>query len=247
VNAVGLPHNRSLPIRLLCAGLDSSLLHRLANAVNFFGCWLDAVGSLETASEHLSSNGYEALVLAYSQPDAALRSFLAALRAPGSRDRQLPVLATADARDLGVAGDLIGHGLTRVLERERAPYLLHIVLREVLDVAPRVRVDAQVTLGPAAPLEGLRLTRVGSASLGRTVDLSRSGMLVATSRSDPPGAVLPFELTVPEEGLPLRGWAEVVRHGGGDDAGRGRLGLRIRTFSSDGGRKYQAYLERLGA
>lgn len=232
------------PGRLICIGLGRALVGRLSDAVNFFGCWLEAVSDLKTASDRLASSHYDAGLLAYRRPQSETRGTLAELRAQTSPARQLPILLIAPGPDVSAASELLGAGATRVLDQERAPHLLHLILAEVVNVAPRLAVTTEVRLGPPAPFHGTFPAFAARPVVARTVNLSSSGMLVSTDRRDPPGSVIPFELDVPEEREPVRGWAEVIRVAAERAQEDGGLGLRIRTFSSDGGRRYRAYLDR---
>lgn len=234
------------PGRLLCIGLGRELVVRLSDAVNFFGCWLEAVNDLASAGERLGTGHYDAALLAYRRPQSETRGTLAALRDTASPARTLPILLLAETADIVAAGELVGVGATRVLEVGRAPHLLHLLLAEVVNVAPRVAVRTEVRLGPPAPFHGTFPAFAARPVVARTVNLSSSGMLVETARRDPPGSVIPFELDVPEDREPVRGWAEVIRVAMERNVEEGGLGLRIRTFSSDGGHRYRAYLARHG-
>lgn len=232
------------PGRLICIGLARAAVVRISDAVNFFGCWLESVSDLAAASDRLSARHYDAGLLAYRRPHRETRGTLSALRARTSPARTLPILLIATERDLSAASELLGAGATRVLELERAPHLLHLVLAEVINVAPRIDLQTEVRLGPPAPFHANFPAFAARPVVARTVNLSSSGMLVSTTRRDPPGSVIPFELDVPEERDPVRGWAEVIRIAVDETPEDGGLGLRIRTFSSDGGQRYRAYLER---
>ena len=221
------------PGRLICIGLGRDVVVRISDAVNFFGCWLEAVSDLETASDRLASSHYDAGLLAYRRPQEETRGTLTALRAQTSPALRLPILLIARKSDISDASELLTAGATRVLDQDRAPHLLHLVLAEVVNVAPRVAVQAEVRLGPPAPFHGTFPAFAARPVVARTVNISSSGMLVSTARRDPPGSVIPFELDVPEEREPVRGWAEVIRVAAEKVEENGGLGLRIRTFSTE--------------
>jgi hypothetical protein len=195
----------------------------------------------------LASRDHDAVVLQYRRPEAETAAFLAWLRAAGSPARELPVILVAERADLIAAEGFLGRGATRLLDTSLAPHLLHLVLREILEVAPRFGFAAPVRLGPPAQGRLEVPAHPSGSSCGRTVNVSASGMLVKIDRRDPPGSLLSFELELPEEPEPLRGWAEVVRTGRSPHDEDAAIGLRIRSFSRDGLLRYTACLDRLTA
>jgi hypothetical protein len=145
------------------------------------------------------------------------------------------------------AAHLLGHGATRVIDALAAPYSLHSLLPELLNVAPRVAAEAPVRLGIALAPDTSMPSASRRSTVCRTLNLSATGMLVATEREEPPGTLVPFELALSDQAPPLRGWAEVIRVATPPKEAAPGLGLRFRAFSSDGRRRFSAYLERLGA
>jgi hypothetical protein len=232
------------PLRLLCVAFDGRLLRRLRDSVDLYGCRLDAVAGSGIAVMRLTAGEYDAVLVQHLLVEAEIAGFLAWLRAPRSPARRLPVILTADRGDLLSAERFLGLGATRILDAALAPHLLRLVLREVLDVAPRFRLSATVRLGPPTLQRASLPTLTTAASLCSTVNLSASGMLVQTDRNDPPGSLMPFELELPDNREPLRGWAEVIRSESSPVGSDPALGLRIRSFSRDGLYRYNAYLER---
>jgi len=104
------------------------------------------------------------------------------------------------AAHLPMADDSTRHELARIQPRQTAA---------VADDPPQTRAERKAV---AVPVK-LTVKSATDAVLGRTVNISRTGMFIATSFPPSVGTTLDVEIELPDNKLLFHARGEVVRHG----------------------------------
>ena len=161
----------------------------------------------QSASEALrlaSARRFDLTTASLPLPDKSAQQFVTELRALDETDQFSPVIMLADGTDLEEARALSIPGLQVIGLRDSDSVYRHII-SEALGVAARlaVRIPIRLEVG----IEAGRTFR-----FCETRNISRSGILISSSRPLPLGSNFRFELTFPYTLAPLSGFAEVVRH-----------------------------------
>jgi uncharacterized protein (TIGR02266 family) len=225
----------------LVIAADPASFERLAGLLRGSRFFADYAETGTAALESIAMLPFDAVVAVHPIADMPTRTFLDAVRGKTSSCRQSAVVLLAPPELCGEAEAFIGRGANRVIAMtdDEMQDLPHVLVR-LLEVAPRVALRAvsrlKVQLG-----NGTRLT------LCQTENLSQSGMLIRTDHAYPVGTRMNFELTLPEESKPVRGYAVVVRQTTPERERVSGVGVRISSFEADGKSRYDARLARLAS
>ena len=113
---------------------------------------------------------------------------------------------------------------------------LETALAAILQVAPRVETRVMVRLSA-------KVHQLASKHLCQALNLSRTGMFVATTLDLPTGSEVTFELLLPNHPAPLVGEARVARQTKGMGSRTNGLGLSFASFKTDGRARLEAFLK----
>jgi CheY-like chemotaxis protein len=191
-----------------------------------------------SALELLSLVPFNVLIAGYPLPDIDAQEFLDAVRSSRCPSRRSPVLLLTPEAQLDEATVFIGRGANRVVAVEKPGEELQRNISELLAVSPRRDVRAMVRMG-------VSLSSGKALEMGQTVNISRTGMLLVTEQQYPLGTNLSFEFHVDDDGRPIRGQAEVVRHTTPDRESSSGIGIRFTDLDRDSEQRLYQYLEKL--
>jgi hypothetical protein len=193
-----------------------------------------ATNALETAS--LLS--FDAILAGYPLPDMPMQAFLDAVRREDSPCRSAGLILLVGRDSIEETRGFVGRGANRVLTIDEFLVSLPHVLLRLLEVPPRValrrRLRLEVSLSPST-------THVTCQS----ENISTTGMLIRTDRSYPIGTQLGFELALPGDSSPLRGYAVVVRHTMADREPVSGFAVQFASFAGNDKERFETLLRKL--
>jgi CheY-like chemotaxis protein len=194
-----------------------------------------------TATNALETTGllaFDAILAGYPLPDMPMQAFLDAVRREESPCRSAGLVLLVGQDALEETQRFVGRGANRVLTVEEFMARLPHVLLRLLEVPPRValrrKLRLEVSLSPSS-------THVTCQS----ENISTTGMLVRTDRSYPIGTQLGFELTLPGDSSPVRGYAVVVRHTMADREPVNGFAVQFASFAGKEKVRFETLLRQL--
>ncbi|HLE60509.1 MAG TPA: PilZ domain-containing protein [Thermoanaerobaculaceae bacterium] len=194
-----------------------------------------------TATNALETTGFltfDAILAGYPLPDMPMQAFLDAVRREESPCRSAGLILLVGQDALEEAQRFVGRGANRVLTVEEFMARLPHILLRLLEVPPRValrrKLRLEVSLSPSS-------THVTCQS----ENISTTGMLVRTDRSYPIGTQLGFELTLPGDSSPVRGYAVVVRHTMADREPVNGFAVQFASFAGEDKVRFETLLRKL--
>jgi hypothetical protein len=178
------------------------------------------------------------LVIFDAEPERlGLAELVGRLRTPGSASRVSSLLVVAGPGTAQEARGLIGRGVNRVVTLDMTEEVIDQHVADLLDVAPRAAVRFKA-----------RLTTVlnnGTVEIvGRTVNVSVTGMLLQTATMLEIGQPVAFEFLASDGADMVSGEARVARHAVAAHGGVDGIGLRFLEFHGDGRERIEEILTR---
>jgi CheY-like chemotaxis protein len=168
-------------------------------------------------------------------PDMSAGQLVTKLRSLDQTDRFSPIVLLADGPDLEAARSLEIPAV-QVLGLGESDSVFRHVISEALGVAARLAVRIPIRLEV-----GIEAGR--SFRFCETRNISRSGILISSSRALPIGSTFRFELTFPYTLAPLSGFAEVVRHTNADVEGTTGFGATFLSLSEEDDVRIQSFIQ----
>ncbi len=208
---------------------------QVLGAVKFFS---DFAETGAAAIESTSFLPFDAIVAGYPLPDMPLQSFLDAIRKKDSPCRQAGVVILALRGMLPEVEMFVGKGANRAIAIESFPEELAHAVLALLEVPPRFALRAISRLK-------VQLSWGTSQTICQTENISAHGLLIKTDHPLPVGTQMAFELSIPGENAPVRGFAVVVRQTQEKRERISGLGVRFSSFQGDDKKRLQAALTRL--
>ncbi len=167
-------------------------------------------------------------------PDMEVEGFLSSIRQAIPPSRVPAIVLIADQDHLVKLGDLSDPRLV-VLEGTMEDERLQAEVLRLIDsaarVARRLLLRLQVHLGQGTVIRMLQ-----------TENVSDTGMLVRSSEFFPLGTEIDFEFTVPDDDVPIKGRAEVVRPTVPETEKVQGLGIRFMAIERDGHHRLRTFL-----
>jgi DNA-binding response OmpR family regulator len=178
------------------------------------------------------------LVIFDADPERlGLAELVGRLRTSGSASRCASLLVVARPGAAQEAGGLIGLGVNRVVTLDMSEEMIDRYVADLLDVAPRAAVRFKA-----------RLTTVlndGTIEIiGRTANVSVTGMLLETATMLEIGQRVAFEFLASDADDMVSGEAKVVRHAVAERGGVDGIGLRFLALHGDGRERIEEILIR---
>lgn len=176
------------------------------------------------------------LVVFDSEPERlSLGELVERLRTSDSASREGSLLVVSGPAVADGARALIGRGVNRVVTLDMTEEIIDQHVADLLDVAPRaaVRVAARLT------------TVVDDGTLeivGRTANISATGMLLQTSTALEIGQLVTFEFLTGDGSDMVAGEGTVVRHAVAERGGVDGMGIRFLQLLGDGRKMIEALL-----
>jgi len=168
-------------------------------------------------------------------PDMSPDRLVTELRSLDETDQFSPIILLADGPDLEAARSLAIPAV-QVLGLSDSDSVFRHIISEALGVAARlaVRIPIRLEVG----IEAGRTFR-----FCETRNISRSGILISSSRPLPIGLSFRFELTFPYTLAPLSGFAEVVRHTNAEAEGTTGFGACFLSLSEEDDVRIQSFIQ----
>jgi len=210
---------------------------KLLSGIKFFA---DFAESGSAALESISFLPFDAIVTGYPLPDMQMQAFLDAVRKPDSPCRQSAVVVLALRGLVAEVEPLVGKGANRVLAIEDYAEALPRSLFGLLEVPPRFAMRTISRLK-------VQLSWGTSQTICQTENISAHGMLIKTDHPYPIGTQMAFDVSVPGDSNPIRGYAVVVRQTQEKRERVTGLGVRFSSFHGDDKKRLEAALAKLKA
>jgi DNA-binding response OmpR family regulator len=222
----------------LIVGFSTEQSDRLAVALRDAGLFASSAATARSALDWVALLPFDAVVMAHPLPDLASQDFIAAVRAPGSLCRQTALVIVAPTERRDEATRFLSEGGNRLVALEDGPPKVAETIRGLLQIKPRFSVRAASRLKVQLPLGTVLL-------LCQTENVSVSGMLLRTDQDYPLGTMLAFELRIPGESTPVRGFGVVVRHANTSRERIDGIGVRFSSFETGDKGRLEAQLSKL--
>jgi hypothetical protein len=190
----------------------------------------DGKDAIDVSTQH----SFSLIVVYHPLPDMRLEEFNAIRRGHDSASARSQLLVLSEDSRLEEAFERAGKGPGVVLS---IPTLVYEVESELLGVAARVATRLLIRLD-------VQLQEGTIVVVGKSEDVSRTGMLVRTSRSYPLGTMVRFETVLPGDPRPVQGEAKVIHHTLVGIERAPSLGLKFISFKNRGFKRLRAFVRR---
>ena len=189
----------------LLVGLNENDLDTLAPMLRREKLEIHTVEGSPFVLDLIRGTPFEVLIVGYPVHEVHISDMVAAAREPGSVCLASGILMVAEEDRIDEAMAWLDRGVNRIVTMRWPRAHIWRALGDLLEIAPRVQVDAsvQVKIPSGAMRDEIHF---------RTTDISRSGALLTGIRNFPFGTQFNFQLALPDDGPPITGTAEVVRH-----------------------------------
>jgi hypothetical protein len=214
---------------------DAEVFRRFFPALQQVDCELHRVPDGSDVLELVRSTSFDLLVLVLPLEQPPAEALIRAIRQEGSACRRSAVLVLMRPEHRLEAESLLEQGANRLLGLDDPGQEMAAVVSELLGVAPRVALRANLRI-EFEPHEGDGRVRA------EIDNLSISGMLVRGGGSLDRGTTLSFELWLPGEDEAIHGVAEVVRQAADAGGSGGGFAARFLAFRSVGRQRLEAFL-----
>ena len=223
----------------LVVGVDEQTFEKVSKVLSAVKFFADYAENGTAALESTSFLPFDAIVTGYPLPDMQMQTFLDAVRKKDSPCRQAGLVILALRGMLSEAEAFIGKGANRALAIEDFQEELPQTLLRMLEVPPRFAMRAISRLK-------VQLSWGTSQTICQTENISAHGMLIKTDHPYPVGTQMAFELSVPGDSNPVRGFAVVVRQTLEKRERVSGLGIRFSSFQANDKQRFEAVLAKLG-
>lgn len=217
-------------------GGESDLMRLLMPLLVPFGCATERSPEGYGANAILERKRFDLVVAGFPIEEPPLPALLKSMRWKESASRTSPLLVVADRSARDEAEEHLNRGVNRVIGRDATDWEIDSVLRELLEVEPRVSYTTLVKIR----LPHGRRTELTMAQLD---NLSTSGMLIRGHEDVQIGAPMPFELPLSGDPTPIRGLAEVVRPTTREREGLSGFAARFVRIDGDGAERLRRFVE----
>lgn len=223
---------------VLLAGIGRGPFKAVAPVLDRHHLKIEHITEPEDAVALASTKPFDLVIFDAEPERLGLAELVGRLRIRGSASRVCSLLVVAGPGDAAEdARGLIGRGVNRVVTLDMAEEVIEQHVADLLDVAPRAAVRFKA-----------RLTTVLDAGtveiIGRTANVSVTGMLLQTGTTLENGQMVKFEFLANGGDDMVSGEAKVVRHAVAERGGVDGIGLRFLTFHGDGRERIEAVLTR---
>jgi len=222
----------------LVVGFGEETFAKISEALGAAKFFADFADTGAAALETTSYLPFDALVVAYPLPDMPVQGFLDAVRKKDSPCRQAGVVVLALRGMLPEIETFVGKGANRAIALESLSDELPHELLRLLEVPPRFAMRAISRLK-------VQLSWGTSQTICQTENISAHGLLIKTDHPYPIGTQMAFELSIPGERAPVRGFAVVVRQTQEKRERVNGLGVRFSSFQGDDKKRFEAALAKL--
>ena len=222
----------------LAVALQSEVFESVARVLRANQFHAEHEATATNGLETISLLSFDAILAGYPLPDMPMQAFLDAVRRDESPCRSAGLILLVGRDALEETQRFVGRGANRVLTvDEFLARLPHVILR-LLEVPPRVALRRKLQLAVALSPSSNHVTCLSE-------NISTTGMLVRTDRTYPIGTQLGFELALPGDSSPVRGYAVVVRHTTADWEPVEGFAVQFASFVGEDKERFETLLHRL--
>ena len=222
----------------LAVALQSQVFEGVARVLRANQFHAEYEATATTALETTGLLAFDAILAGYPLPDMPMQAFLDAVRREDSPCRSAGLILLVGQDALEETQRFVGRGANRVLTVEEFMARLPHVLLRLLEVPPRVAVRRNLRLKVSLSPSSTHVTC-------QSENISTTGMLVRTDRSYPIGTQLGFEMALPGDSSPVRGYAVVVRHTMADREPVSGFAVQFASFSGEDKVRFETLLRGL--
>ncbi len=221
---------------VLLVGSTSGAIDRFAPMLQRAGFDVHTVRPSEIVLDLVMGTNFDVLILGYPLPEMDIHRLLYSIRAEGSASHDAGVLLLARPGFLDAAQALLSLGANRVVGLDWTESRFWQSVGDLLNVAPRARLKSMLYADVEASEARDRL-------LYRTVNVSRTGILLRGDDLFTPGTIFDFAFRLPSEPRPVEGRAEVVRRADPDREGMSGIAARFVNLQDDGHFRLKQYVK----
>ena len=217
-------------------GGETDLMRLLMPLLVPYGCSTERSTEGYGATAVVESKRFDLVVVGFPIEEPPLPALLKSMRWKESASRRTPLLVVSGRDERLRAEEFLSRGVNRVIGRDATDWEIDSVLRELLEVEPRIRYTTLVKL----EVPHGRRTEFTMAQLD---NLSTSGMLIKGHDDVQIGAPMPFEMPLSGDPTPIRGLAEVVRPTTREREGLIGFAARFVRIDGDGAERLNRFVQ----
>jgi len=221
--------------KVLVAGIGRGPFEGLAPVLDRQELDVVRVATPESSIELARTENFDLIIFSADLEEATLEEVVGAIRDVSSASCQASLLILAEPESVEVARTLIGRGVNRVMLLADPPAVIGRQAADLLDVAPRADVRLSTHLRTS-------LADGAKEVLGKVVNLSTSGMLVAIPTPFQLGEHVGISIHVDDQDELILAKGEVVRRAVRDRGGVDGVGIRFLSFAGGGEELIKAIL-----
>lgn len=209
--------------RALLAGSQLAAVERFTPLLRRANFVVHRTSSPSDALQRVAAGRLDLLIVALPLP--GVREILETVRGPGSPCLHASMVLVGDAAQPELTDERITRLANRVVTQQAPAEEIERTLSVLLEVAPRIDVSGTARVRRSVHEAPRQL---------RLENLSSSGMLLSGRDPLPLGCLFGFELELPEQAMPIRGQARVVRHAAVRRPGEQGIGASFVALGGDG-------------
>jgi hypothetical protein len=217
-------------------GGETDLMRLLMPLLVPYGCATERSTEGYGVTAVIERKRFDLVVVGFPIEEPPMPALLKSMRWKESASRTTPLLVVANREERAAAEEFLNRGVSRVIGRDATDWEIDGVLRELLEVEPRIRYTTLIKL----EVPHGRRTEYTMAQLD---NLSTSGMLVRGHEDVQIGAPMPFEMPLSGDPTPIRGLAEVVRPTTREREGLVGFAARFVRIDGDGAARLHRFVQ----
>jgi hypothetical protein len=222
----------------LAVALQSEVFESVARVLRANQFHAEYEATATSGLETISLLSFDAILAGYPLPDMPMQVFLDAVRRDDSPCRSAGLVLLAAPHALDETQHFVGRGANSVMTVEEFLGRLPGILLRLLEVPPRVALRRKLQLAVALSPSSNHVTCLSE-------NISTTGMLVQAERTYPIGTQIGFELALPGDSSPVRGFAVVVRHTMADREPVNGFAVQFASFAGNDKERFEALLHKL--
>jgi len=190
----------------------------------------------EELNPRLEKIRYKMVILNLPSAGMEPRDVLYTLRHQKKASSEAIIVVLAPADRMTEYKAYLTKGMSALLSHASPPREIEIQIARLAHVSPRVESRVMVRLKA-------KLQQSHGVVLAQALNLSITGLFVATSMKFPVGSDVLFEILIPQSRMPISGEAKVVRHAAGSRDKSDGMGLTFISFKADGQAALKTFID----
>jgi len=229
-----------MSIQVVMTRVDETIFAKAREAVDGHGINLQLAPWNDTTLDLVQTTPFDAIVIGFPGPIAALRRFVQCVRSPGSANQRSGVILLTERRHIRAAETFVGvgAGINRAITLDEMAAHLASTVKELSSVAPRTPLRAPTRVV-------LHLKQRPLRTFCQTENISETGMLLRGFGHYPPGPTMDFEINIPGADEPIRGRATIARTTNVTAERMEGVGARFDRFHENDRARLTGYLNEL--